>query len=136
MPELYNPRYRVAADLLRLGLTLKPSATQRGQSYFGSCAAGTRNVIVASGYTDRSAALAKVQSLCSKFPEFRFKLFDTVARDGKSNEHFAVIVGHGLNQAEAQALVTRVRSAGVAANAYHTSQDWNADCDDQSAVER
>ena len=124
------------ASLTTSSAKIEEPTSQAAPAYFKPCLAGTRNVIVASGYKNLSVALAGVQSLRSKFPEFRFKLFETVANDGRSNYQYAVVVGHGLNQSEAQTLVNRVRSAEIATDAYHTSQDWDAECSDVSGVER
>lgn len=114
----------------------QPASPQAAQSYFKPCKAGTNNVIVASGYYNYKEANAKIKSLRNRFPQFRFKLWETVAANG-SNDQYAVIVGHGLNQTEAQALVTEVKSAGVATDAYSHPQNWDSSpCDDLSRVER
>jgi hypothetical protein len=113
-----------------------PGITPPVSPYFGSCDAGTYNVFVASGYNDYDRALARVQSLRSDFPQFRFELWNTVAPDGVTNQQFAVVAGHGLNQTEAQALVRQLRSAGVATDAYFHQQSVTSDCNDLSGVER
>jgi hypothetical protein len=91
---------------------------------------------VASGFYNKEQADAEIQSLRNRFPQFRFKLFYTVAEDGVSNGQYAIIVGHGLNQTEAQALVEQVKSAGVATEAYSQFQSWASPCKDLSGVER
>ena len=114
----------------------QPASPLAAQSYFKPCTGNTNNVIVASGFYNEEQAYAKIKSLRYEFPQFRFKLFYTVAEDGISNKQYAIIVGHGLNQTEAQALVEQVKSAGVATDAYSEFQSWASPCKDWSGVER
>jgi hypothetical protein len=114
----------------------QPASPLAGQSYFKPCTGNTNNVFVASGFDNRNKADAEIQSLRNRFPQFRFKLWYTVAPDGVSNGQYAVIVGHGLNQTEAQALVKQVKSAGVTPGAYSQFQSPASPCKDLSGVER
>ncbi len=114
----------------------QPASPLAAQSYFKPCTGNTNNVFVASGFDNQNKAYAEIQLLRNRFPQFRFKLFYTVAEDGVSNGQYAIIVGHGLNQTEAQALVEQVKSAGVATEAYSQFQSWASPCKDLSGVER
>ncbi|WP_347986003.1 caspase family protein [Methylomonas sp. AM2-LC] len=128
---LSQPQQITPAPALTSNSQLLPDAP----IYFKPCLADTHNVIVASfpNSANNSEAIDKLQIFRNQFPEFRFKLWTTVARDGQSNEQFAIVAGHGLNQVEAQTLVNRLRTAGVAKDAYSTKQEWGARCIDESA---
>ena len=132
---IVSQRDKIIEYICKNRIVSEQSVYRSEYPYFKSCAANTKNVIVSSGYTDRSEAIAKLSLLRSKFSEFRFKLFETVAKDGESNRQFAIVAGHGLNQTEAQALVKRIKNAGVAKDAYDILQSWDAECNDESGVE-
>ncbi len=121
-----------AAELPAHSIT---SDAQEPWPYFLPCDAGTRNVFVASGYHEFKEALAKIDSLRRKAPQFRYKLWKTVAKDGRNNIQFAIVVGHGLAQREAKILVERVKVSGVAVDSYYTVQEWSAECSDLSRIE-
>lgn len=106
--------------------------------YFKNCPfknANTYHVIVDSS-PDYNEADEKIKSLQSKFPQIGFKLFSTVGDDGVSNRQYALIVGHGLNKTEANALVRQVERAGVTKDAYPQLQPWNSACKDWSSVKQ
>ncbi|MFI0400863.1 MAG: toll/interleukin-1 receptor domain-containing protein [Thiolinea sp.] len=114
-----------------------PLVTPNLYSYFQPCLAGTRNVIVGSGYDNRAEALARLQKFRAAYPSYKFKLLNTVASGAPySNEQAAIIVGHGLEIEQALQLQAQVRSAGVAADAYISNQTVSSDCVDLSGVEK
>lgn len=114
-----------------------PLATPNLYSYFQPCLAGTRNVIVGSGYDNRAEALARLQKFRASYPDYKFKLLNTVASGTPySNEQVAIIVGHGLNTEQAMQLQAQVRNAGVAVDAYISNQTVSSDCIDLSGVEK
>lgn len=114
-----------------------PAVTPNLYSYFQPCLAGTRNVIVGSGYDNRAEALARLQKFRAAYPNYKFKLLNTVASGAPySNEQAAIIVGHGLNLDSALQLQAQVRNAGVAADAYISNQTVSSDCIDLSGVEK
>lgn len=114
-----------------------PAVTPKLYSYFQPCLAGTRNVIVGSGYDNRAEALARLQKFRAAYPNYKFKLLNTVASGAPySNEQAAIIVGHGLNLDSALQLQAQVRNAGVAADAYISNQTVSSDCIDLSGVEK
>lgn len=114
-----------------------PAITPNLYSYFQPCLAGTRNVIVGSGYDNRAEALARLQKFRASYPNYKFKLLNTVASGAPySNEQVAIIVGHGLNTEQAMQLQAQVRNAGVAADAYISNQTVSSDCIDLSGVEK
>ncbi len=114
-----------------------PAVTPNLYSYFQPCLAGTRNVIVGSGYDNRAEALARLQKFRAAYPNYKFKLLNTVASGTSySNEQAAIIVGHGLNLDSALQLQAQVRNAGVAADAYISNQTVSSDCIDLSGVEK
>lgn len=105
--------------------------------YFQPCLAGTRNVIVGSGYDNRAEALARLQKFRAAYPDYKFKLLNTVASAAPySNEQAAIIVGHGLDLEQASQLQTQMRNAGVATDAYISQQTVSADCVDLSGFEK
>lgn len=114
-----------------------PAVTPNLYSYFQPCLAGTWNVIVGSGYDNRAEALARLQKFRAAYPNYKFKLLNTVASGAPySNEQAAIIVGHGLNLDSALQLQAQVRNAGVAADAYISNQTVSSDCIDLSGVEK
>lgn len=114
-----------------------PAVTPNLYSYFQPCLAGTRNVIVGSGYDTRTEALARLQKFRASYPNYKFKLLNTVASGAPySNEQAAIIVGHGLNVEQALQLQAQVRNAGVAVDAYISNQTVSSDCIDLSGVEK
>jgi len=112
------------------GIVQEPVA--QGYAHFRPCRAGAWNVIVASGFRERDAGVARIQSLRARFPGFQFKLFVTVAADGSSNVQYAIVAGHGLTEAEARALASKARAAGIAPDAYPARQGWDSACSDES----
>lgn len=106
-------------------------------NYFQPCLAGTRNVIVGSGYDNRAEALARLKRFRTQYSNYRFKLLSTAASGNPySNEQSAIVVGHGLDLNSALQLLTQVRAAGVATDAYITNQTVSSDCVDLSGFEK
>lgn len=101
--------------------------------YFRPCVAGTYNVIVKSLEGDQYAGIAALRDLGSRFPAVAFRLVNTVAPDGASNQRFAIFAGNGLSRTEAIKLVDLVKKMGVAQDAYTVKQHW--DYNDKSPIE-
>ncbi|TXH67423.1 MAG: toll/interleukin-1 receptor domain-containing protein [Thiothrix sp.] len=116
------------------GESLSPT-TANTFSYFQPCLAGTRNVIVGSGYDTREEALARLRKLRMQYPSYSFKLLNTVASAVPySNEQTAIVVGHGLDLDTAKRLSNQVRQEGIAADAYISTQTSTSDCLDLSST--
>lgn len=113
-----------------------PTTTQATNNiYFKPCLAGTRNVIVGSGYDTRAEALMRLKRFRAQYPKYTFKLLKTVdPTDGYSNEQSAIVVGHGLDLDTAVRLTNQVRSEGIAADAYVSNQTVESDCVDLSSA--
>lgn len=110
-----------------------PLANSNLYSYFQPCLAGTRNVIVGSGYDTRAEALARLKKFRAQYPNYHFKLLNTVASGTPySNEQTAIVVGHGLDLDTATRLSNEVRNLGIAADAYISTQTLASDCLDVS----
>ncbi|WP_298610011.1 TIR domain-containing protein [uncultured Thiothrix sp.] len=104
-------------------------------SYFKPCLAGTRNVIVGSGYDTRAEALTRLKKFRTQYPTYTFKLLNTVANSTSapySNEQSAIVVGHGLDLDTAVRLANQVRTEGLATDAYISTQTVDSDCFDLS----
>lgn len=113
-----------------------PAPSNLSVNYFQPCLAGTRNVIVGSGYDTREEALARLKRFRLQYPNYKFKLLSTSSSTAPySNEQSAIVVGHGLDLASAQQLLSQVRSTGVASDAYITNQTVSSDCIDLSGFE-
>ena len=95
--------------------------------YFKPSKAGTFNVIVKSLEGDAYAGVTALRTLGAQFPDVAFRLVNTVALDGVSNQRFAVFAGNGLSRSEAKKLVSMVKQKGVANDAYMVVQKWDAD---------
>lgn len=103
-------------------------------AYFQPCMAGTRNVIVGSGYGSRAEALAGLEKFRARYPNYSFKLLDTVASDSNyNNEQTAIVAGHGLDNQHANQLIHQLKREGMAA--YATNQTVASDCIDISGSE-
>jgi hypothetical protein len=91
---------------------------------------------VGSGYDTREEALARLKRFRLQYPNYKFKLLSTSSSTAPySNEQSAIVVGHGLDLTSAQQLLSQVRSAGVASDAYITNQTVSSDCTDLSGFE-
>ncbi|HPY42663.1 MAG TPA: toll/interleukin-1 receptor domain-containing protein, partial [Thiolinea sp.] len=97
--------------------------------YFKPCVAGTRNLIVGSGYSTQAEALARLKKFRAQYPNYKFKLLKTVdPTNNYSNDQSAIVVGHGMDLDTAVRLLTNVRSAGIAPDAYLSNQAMLGDC--------
>jgi hypothetical protein len=93
---------------------------------FKPCLAGTNYVMVDSGVTDLYTAKASVDRYRQHFPQFAFKLFRM--NDYYGREAYIVLAGHGLNTAEAERLMARLRMVGLASSFSRFMQDSQPLC--------
>jgi hypothetical protein len=135
----YSKEYRITAETAaakaaedRIAAEKAAAKTPLGSyAYFGSCKAGTWNVIAASLSNDQNVAQSKIQDLRARFSVFKFKLLTTIAADG-SNKRYAIVIGHGLTQTQAVSLSKKAIEAGIAPDVFPTLQSWDVSCSDES----
>jgi MinD-like ATPase involved in chromosome partitioning or flagellar assembly len=93
--------------------------------WFRGCPEGTHNVIVASGYPSDRAAATALSRLQDRFPQFEFRLVDSIASDQVSNPQLAIFAGAGLSMDAARDLSSQLVQAGVVATPLTTIQNFN-----------